>query len=196
MRLKLWWVNLSTGKKAGIVFLSSFVTIVAVLALSVPVTSAIIEEVNTHRPVPGTYVSRGEGATATLVLREERDLSGFNRTVDYVAYLEKQYLVNQGKLLVNAFSIHDGHYSLSLSVEKDGQFIDVLFADCYQIPRLNWNMVLSNRAYPTGSLSDVPEEELQDYYAYQSLEFTEQGILVRAFLEPEGLGSLSFEFDY
>ena len=199
LRLKLWWVNLSTGKKTLIIFLSSFLVLVTGIAIAVPITLAVIDEVNTHHPVPGTYVSQDEGATATLVLREEEDLAGFQRRVDYVLPSNDQYLRKDEKCLVNAFSLHGGNYSFSLTVEKDGQSIDVLYADCYQIPRLNWNMVLSNRAYPTGSLSDVPEEDLQKYYVpdpNHSLEFTDQGILVRAFLEPEGLGSLSFEFAY
>ncbi len=197
--MKLWWINLSTGKKTGIIFLSSLLVLVAAVAIAAPVASAIINEINTHRPVPGTYVSQDEGATATLVLREEEDLAGFKRKVDYVGYSDGRYLVEQEELLVNAFSIHDGHYSFSISIEKDGESLDVLYANCHRIPRMNWNMLLSTRAYPSGSLFGVPEEDLRSYYVpdpYHSLEFIEEGILVKAFLEPEGLGSLSFEFAY
>ena len=199
LRLKLWWLNLSTGKKAGIIFLSSFLVLVAAIAIAIPVTIAIIDEMNTHHPVPGTYVSRSEGATATLVLREEEDLAGFQRRVDYVLPSNDQYLRKDEKCLVNAFSLHGGNYSFSLTIEKDGRSFDVLYAQCHTFPEANWNLILSSRAYPSGFLSDVSEEDLQKYYVpdpYHSLEFTEQGILVRAFLEPEGLGSLSFEFAY
>lgn len=199
IRLKLWWINLSTGKKAGIIFLSSFLVLITAIAIAIPVTMAVIEEMNTHRPVPGTYVTQDEGATATLVLREEEDLAGFQRTVDYVIPSDDRYLRKQEKCLLNAFSFHGKNYSFSLTVEKDGRSLDVLYAECYTIPKADWNRILSRRAYPSGSLKSVPEEELKDYYNPgfgHSLKFTEKGILVMAFLEPEGLGSLSFEFDY
>ena len=199
LRLKLWWINLSTGKKTLIIFLSSFLVLVTAIAIAIPVTMAVIEEMNTHRPVPGTYVTQDEGATATLVLHEEEDLAGFQRTVDYVIPSDDRYLRKQEKCLLNAFSFHGKNYSFSLTVEKDGQSLDVLYAKCHRFPEADWNRILRSRAYPSGFLSDVPEEELQSYYVpdpYHSLEFTEQGILVRAFLEPEGLGSLSFEFAY
>lgn len=199
MRLKLWWINLSTGKKTGIILLSSFLVLVTTIAVAIPVTLAVINEMNTHHPVPGTYVSQDEGATATLVLREEEDLTGFQRRVDYVLPSNDQYLRKQEKCLVNAFSLHGGNYSFSLTIEKDDQSFDVLYAQCHMFPEANWNLVLSSRAYPSGYLSDVPEEGLQNYYVsgpWHSLEFTEYGILVRAFLEPEGLGSLTFEFAY
>lgn len=169
------------------------------LASAIPVTLAVIEEMNTHRPVPGTYVTQDEGATATLVLREEGDLAGFQRTVDYVIPSDDRYLRKQEKCLLNAFSFHGKNYSFSLTVEKDGRSLDVLYAKCHTIPKADWNRTLSRRAYPSGSLKSVPEEELKDYYNPgfgHSLKFTEKGILVMAFLEPEGLGSLSFEFAY
>lgn len=199
MRLKLWWINLSTGKKTGIILLSSFLVLVTTIAVAIPVTLAVINEMNTHHPVPGTYVSQDEGATATLVLREEEDLAGFQRRVDYVLPSNDQYLRKQEKCLVNAFSLHGGNYSFSLTIEKDDQSFDVLYAQCHTFPEANWNLVLSSRAYPSGSLKSVPEEELKGYYVpgfCHSLEFTENGVSVRAFLEPEGLGSLSFEFAY
>ncbi len=199
IRLKLWWINLSTGKKAGIIFLSSFLVLITAIAIAIPVTMAVIEEMNTHRPVPGTYVTQDERATATLVLREEEDLTGFQRTVDYVIPSDDRYLRKQEKCLLNAFSFHGRNYSFSLAVEKDGRSLDVLYAKCYTIPKADWNRILSRRAYPSGSLKSVPEEELKDYYNPgfgHSLKFTEKGILVMAFLEPEGLGSLSFEFAY
>lgn len=115
MRLKLWWINLPTGKKAGIIFFSSFLVLITAIAIAIPVTMAVIEEMNTHRPVPGMYVSQDEGATATLVLREEKDLVGFQRRVDYVLPSDDQYLRKQEKCLVNAFSLHGGNYSFSLT---------------------------------------------------------------------------------
>lgn len=199
MRLKLWWINLPTGKKAGIIFFSSFLVLITAIAIAIPVTMAVIEEMNTHRPVPGMYVSQDEGATATLVLREEKDLVGFQRRVDYVLPSNDQYLRKDERCLVNAFSLHGGNYSFSLTVEKDCRSFDVLYAKCHTIPKADWNQILSRRAYPSGFLKSVPEEEIKDYYNtgfYHSLKFTEKGILVRAFLEPEGLGSLSFEFAY
>lgn len=199
LRLKLWWINLSTGKKTLIIFLSSFLVLVTAIAIAIPVTMAVIEEMNTHRPVPGTYVTQDEGATATLVLRKEEDLAGSQRRVDYVLPSDDQYLRKDEKCLVNAFSFHGGDYSFSLTIEKDGRSFDVLYAECYTIPKADWNRILSRRAYPSGSLKSVPEEELKDYYNPgfgHSLKFTEKGILVMAFLEPEGLGSLSFEFAY
>lgn len=100
--------HLSTGKKAGIIFLSSFLVLITAIAIAIPVTMAVIEDMNTHRPVPGTYVSQDEGATATLVLHEEEDLAGFQRTVDYVLPSDDQYLRKDEKCLVNAFSFHGG----------------------------------------------------------------------------------------
>ncbi len=100
---------------------------------------------------------------------------------------------------MNAFSFQGGNYSFSLTVEKDGRSFDVLYTKCHRFPEANWNLILSRSAYPSGSLKSVPEEELKDYYNPgfgHSLKFTEKGILVMAFLEPEGLGSLSFEFAY
>lgn len=197
--LKLWWINLSAGKKTAIVLLFAFLVIIVTLASAIPVTLAVIEEIKTHHPVPGTYVTQDEGATATLVLREEGDLAGFQRKVDYVVPSDDQYLRKQEKCLVNAFSFQGGNYSFSLTVEKDGRSFDVLYTKCHRFPEANWNLILSSRAYPSSFLSDVPEEGLQNYYVpdpYHSLEFTEDGIIVRAFLKPEGLGSLSFEFAY
>ena len=108
LRLKLWWINLSTGKKTLIIFLSSFLVLVTAIAIAIPVTMAVIEEMNTHRPVPGTYVTQDEGATATLVLRKEEDLTGSQRRVDYVLPSDDQYLRKDEKCLVNAFSFHGG----------------------------------------------------------------------------------------
>ena len=73
--------HLSTGKKAGIIFLSSFLVLITAIAIAIPVTMAVIEDMNTHRPVPGTYVSQDEGATATLVLHEEEDLAGSRKVL-------------------------------------------------------------------------------------------------------------------
>lgn len=199
LRLKLWWINLSTGRKAGIIFLSSFLVLITAIAIAVPVTMAVIEELNTNHPVPGTYVTQDEGATATLVLRKEEDLAGFQRKVDYVIHSDEQYSRKQEKCLVNAFPFYGGNYSFSLTVEKDGRSFDVLYAKCHTIPKADWNRIHSRRAYPSESLKNVPEEELKDYYDpgfCHGLKFTEKGILVMAFLEPEGLGSLSFEFAY
>lgn len=59
--LKLWWINLSAGKKTAIVLLFAFLVIIVTLASAIPVTLAVIEEIKTHHPVPGRMSPRTKG---------------------------------------------------------------------------------------------------------------------------------------